>query len=111
MATGQAKPGEDVKIYQQIGESVTAMLQIGALLRVYVPVTLLLVEVAAGRMDGFWQFGQVRVGLLAGALMVEEAGGTVSDARGAPWTTASEDFLATAPGIHKAATNVLSKIA
>jgi myo-inositol-1(or 4)-monophosphatase len=45
---------------------------------VSVPVTLLLFEIAAGHMDAFWQFGQVRVGLLPGALLVEEAGGTVA---------------------------------
>ena len=108
MATGQAKPREESAIYRQIGQSVTAILECGSLLRVSVPATLLLVEVARGRMDGFWQFGQVRVGLLAGALLVEEAGGLISDVHGHPWTTSSSDFLATAPAIHAQAVKVLS---
>lgn len=108
VATGQAKPVEAIEIYRQIGQSVTAMLQGALVVRVSVPVTLLLLELAAGRMDAFWQYGQVRVGLLPGALLVEEAGGTITDIQGRPWTTASEGFLATAPGLHAAAVKTLS---
>jgi myo-inositol-1(or 4)-monophosphatase len=108
VGTGQAKPGEAIEIYRRIGLSVTAMLQGALLVRVSVPVTLLLLQLAAGRMDAFWQYGQVRVGLLPGALLVEEAGGTVTDIQGRPWSTTSENFLATAPGIHAAAVKVLA---
>jgi predicted dinucleotide-binding enzyme len=59
--------------------------------------------VAAGQIDGFWQYTDVRSGLAAGALLVSEAGGVVTDTRGRPWTLASEDFLACAPGVHREA--------
>ena len=62
-------------------------------------------------MDAFWQFSDVRSGLVAGALLVAEAGGTVTDLAGEPWSTASGDFLAAAPGIHAAALKVLAPIA
>jgi myo-inositol-1(or 4)-monophosphatase len=110
VGTGQAKPGEDGDTFRRIGQSVTAMLEAGLVLRVSVPATLQLVHIAAGRMDVFWQYSQVRSGLVAGALLVEEAGGAISDTHGRPWRLGSEDFLASAPGLHSAAVEVLSGI-
>ncbi|WAP53781.1 inositol monophosphatase family protein [Streptomyces sp. S465] len=109
--TGQARPGEDAHTFRRIGASVTQMLINGLVVRVSVPATLQLIHVAAGRMDAFWQFSDVRSGLMAGALLVAEAGGAVTDTHGNPWTAASPDFLAAAPGIHAAAVAVLSPIA
>ncbi|MEU3370621.1 inositol monophosphatase family protein [Streptomyces sp. NPDC006660] len=109
--TGQAKPGEDEHTFRRIGDSVTAMLVNGLVVRVSVPATMQLIHVAAGRTDAFWQFSDVRSGLVAGALLVAEAGGTVTDLAGEPWSTASGDFLAAAPGIHAAALKVLAPIA
>ncbi|MEU8775473.1 inositol monophosphatase family protein [Streptomyces sp. NPDC048606] len=109
--TGQARPGEDERTYRRIGDSVTAMLLSGLVVRVSVPATMQLIHVAAGRTDAFWQFSDVRSGLVAGALLVSEAGGTVTDLAGEPWSTAGRDFLAAAPGIHAAALKVLSPLA
>ncbi|MBP2049843.1 fructose-1,6-bisphosphatase/inositol monophosphatase family enzyme [Streptomyces griseochromogenes] len=111
IGTGQAKPGEDEDTLRRIGESVTAMLVNGLVVRVSVPATMQLIHVAAGRVDAFWQFSDVRSGLVAGALLVSEAGGTVTDLAGGPWSTGSRDFLAAAPGIHAGALEVLSPIA
>jgi myo-inositol-1(or 4)-monophosphatase len=107
VATGQARPGEDAETLARMTGSVGTMLGQALLVRMSVPATLELVEVAAGRMDGFWQFSQVRSGLAAGALLMQEAGGIVSDTQGRPWTFASEDFLAAAPGVHAAAVAAL----
>lgn len=110
VGTGQARPGEDEATFRRIGASVTAML-IGALVvRVSVPATLQLIQVAAGRTDVFWQFSDVRSGLLAGALLVAESGGTVTDTHGEPWSLTSRDFLAAAPGVHAEAVEVLSSL-
>jgi myo-inositol-1(or 4)-monophosphatase len=111
IGTGQAKPGEDERTFRRIGDSVTAMLINGLVVRVSVPATMQLIHVAAGRMDAFWQFSDVRSGLVAGALLVSEAGGTVTDLAGEAWNTGSRDFLAAAPGLHAAALKVLSPIA
>ncbi|OQR64591.1 3'(2'),5'-bisphosphate nucleotidase CysQ [Streptomyces maremycinicus] len=111
IGTGQAKPGEDERTFRRIGESITAMLINGLVVRVSVPATLLLIHVAAGGMDAFWQFSDVRSGLVAGALLVSEAGGVVTDLAGEPWSTGSRDFLAAAPGLHGAALDVLSPLA
>ncbi|MCY0946121.1 inositol monophosphatase family protein [Streptomyces antarcticus] len=111
VGTGQAKPGEDKDTYRRIGESVTALLTGALVVRVSVPATMQLIHVAAGRMDAFWQFSDVRSGLVAGALLVSEAGDTVTDLAGEPWSTDSQDFLAAAPGIHAAALDILSPLA
>ncbi|MGB8941018.1 MAG: inositol monophosphatase family protein [Streptomyces sp.] len=111
VGTGQAKPGEDKDTYRRIGDSVTAMLTGGLVVRVSVPATMQLIHVAAGRMDAFWQFSDVRSGLVAGALLVTEAGGTVTDLAGEPWSAGSRDFLAAAPGVHAAALEILTPIA
>ncbi|WP_331769318.1 3'(2'),5'-bisphosphate nucleotidase CysQ (plasmid) [Embleya sp. NBC_00888] len=108
VGTGQAKPGEDEEALRRMGATVTAMLLNALVVRVSVPATLQLIHVASGRMDAFWQFSDVRSGLLPGALLVSEAGGTVTDTRGEPWSPASDDFLAAAPGLHAQAVDALS---
>lgn len=110
VGTGQAAPGESAEVFDRIGTSVAAMLNHAMVLRVSVPATMQLIQVAAGRMDAFWQFSQVRSGLLAGALIVSESGGIVSDTRGRPWRLDSPDFLATTPGLHPATVQVLSTV-
>ena len=110
VGTGQARPGESTKTFERIGLSMTAMLNQALVVRASVPATLLLVHVAAGRMEAFWQFSQVRSGLLAGALLVSEAGGIVTDVCGKPWNLSSPNFLAAAPAMHPAAVTVLSSI-
>lgn len=110
VGTGQARPGEDAVTHRRIGDSVTAMLQRALVVRVSVPATWQLIQLAAGRTDVFWQFSQVRSGLLAGALLVEEAGGVLSDTQGKCWTLSSTDFAAAAPGLHACAVEVLSVI-
>ncbi len=110
VGTGQAKPGEDAETFRRLSESAAAMLESALVIRVSVPATLQLIHVAAGRMDVFWQFSQVRSGLLAGALLVQEAGGVVTDTYGRPWSLASPDFLAAAPAVHAAAVEVLAAI-
>ena len=110
IGTGQAGPDEGKETYRRIGQSVSAMLGSALVLRVSVPATLQLIQVAAGRMDVFWQYSQIRSGLLAGALLVAEAGGAITDTRGNRWTLASEDFLAAAPQLHAGAVDVLSTI-
>jgi myo-inositol-1(or 4)-monophosphatase len=108
VATSQARPDEDERIVRRTGDSITAMLRGALVVRTSVPATLHLLNVAAGRIDAFWQFGGARADLLPGALLVAEAGGQISDAAGRPWTPASESFLAAAPGVHAQAVEALS---
>jgi myo-inositol-1(or 4)-monophosphatase len=109
--TGQAVPDEGSTVYNCIGRSVSAMLEAALVVQVSVPATLQLLQVAAGHQDLFWQYSQVRSGLLAGALLVAEAGCSVTDLNGAPWHLDSGDFLACAPDLLQQAVSVLSPIA
>lgn len=107
VATSQARPDEDERVVQRAGHSIGAMLRDALVVRTSVPATLHLLDVAAGRVDAFWQFAGARADLLPGALLVTEAGGRVSDTDGGVWTPASESFLAAAPGVHAAAVATL----
>ncbi|MFH8395404.1 inositol monophosphatase family protein [Streptomyces sp. NPDC018036] len=109
VATSQARPDEDEAIVRRVGSSITAMLLDALVVRTSVPATLHLLNVAAGRIDAFWQFAGARADLLPGALLVTEAGGRISDAEGRPWTPESESLLAAAPGVHNAAVATLSR--
>lgn len=103
VGTGQARPGEGSAVYAAIGASIHAMLNAALLVRMAVPATFEIVEVASGRMDAFWQYSQVRSGLAAGVLLVTEAGGVATDTYGQAWNFASKDILLAAPGVHAAA--------
>lgn len=109
-ATGQARPGESKETHRLIGASVTAMLDAALVVRVTVPATFQLMNVAGGHIDGFWQHSQVRSGLAAGALMVAEAGGSTTDIHGTPWSLESTGFLATNFKLQAAAAAVLGKV-
>ncbi|MEV8034959.1 inositol monophosphatase family protein [Streptomyces sp. NPDC086182] len=109
VATSQARPDEDEATVRRIGSSITAMLLDALVVRTSVPATLHLLNVAAGRIDAFWQFAGARADLLPGALLVAEAGGRISDAEGRPWTPESESLLAAAPGVHADAVATLSR--
>jgi myo-inositol-1(or 4)-monophosphatase len=61
-----------------------------------------LAYVAAGRMDGFWEFGLSPWDIAAGSLLVLEAGGLVSDVRGSEEYLANGDIIAGNPKIFKA---------
>ena len=56
--------------------------------------------VAAGRYDGFWERGLSPWDLAAGALIVKEAGGTVTDLDGGGRWLASGDILAANDALH-----------
>ncbi len=60
-----------------------------------------LAYVAAGRLDGFWEFGLSDWDTAAGALIVKEAGGMVSDIKGNQYTGDSASILAANPGVFK----------
>lgn len=108
VSSGQASPGESKATRTKMIRSAEALLDKALLVRLSVPSTLELVDVAAGRLDAFWQHGSVRAGLLGGALLVREAGGIVTDLTGVHWGAASADFLACPPTLHPAMLDVLS---
>ncbi len=67
-----------------------------------------LAYVAAGRMDGFWEFGLNPWDTGAGYLLVEEAGGRVSDIQDGPYSGFEPSILATNAHIHDSLIELLS---
>ncbi len=67
-----------------------------------------LAYVAAGRFDGFWEIRIHNWDIAAGSLLVEEAGGKVTDVRGGPdFISAAPSILATNSRIHRQMLSIL----
>lgn len=69
-----------------------------------------LAGVAAGRFDGFWEFGLKPWDTAAGVLLIEEAGGRVSDFSGKPYKLGGAVIFATNGLIHEEARAVALEI-
>ena len=67
-----------------------------------------LCAVAAGRLDAFFQLGLSPWDVAAGALIVEEAGGMVTDYRGGPFRIEGRQLLASNVKLHRSILDVLS---
>ena len=65
--------------------------------------------VAAGRLDGFWEVNLHPWDMAAGVLLVQEAGGTVSDFQGKPLSIYGKKVVASNGVIHPAMLGVLQK--
>jgi len=60
-----------------------------------------LAYVAAGRLDGFWEFGLSPWDIAAGALLIKEAGGLVGDIKGGENYLTTGDIIAGNPKVFK----------
>jgi myo-inositol-1(or 4)-monophosphatase len=67
-----------------------------------------LAHVACGRLDGFWEIGLNRWDVAAGCLLIEEAGGLVSDFDNGQNFLESGNIIAGNPKIHPQMFNVIS---
>ena len=63
--------------------------------------------VAMGRFEGFWEFGLQPWDVCAGALILEEAGGKVSDWDNSPMPFSGDRVLATNGFIHEEMKDIL----
>jgi myo-inositol-1(or 4)-monophosphatase len=104
--TGQAEAGQ-TGTYARIGSSVSAMLGQALLVRMAVPSTFLLLQLAEGQSDVFWQYAPSLPGIAAGLLMVTEAGGVASRLDGTTWQLGAADILLTTPALQDAAVAAL----
>ena len=109
VTTGQAEAGQTLT-YRRFGDAITSMMSRALLVRATVPSTFPLLLVASGHYDVFWQYEPVLPGIAAGALLITEAGGIVSDTHGHPWQPGSPDFLTASPRLHAAAVEALSTV-
>jgi len=65
---------------------------------------------AAGRFDGFWELKLHPWDVVAGSLMVTEAGGKVTDFQGGPFDVYSEEIVATNGLIHQEMLQAIQEI-
>ena len=61
-----------------------------------------LAYVAAGRLDGFWEFGLSKWDIAAGSLMIQEAGGIIDDMNGQQKYLDNGNVIAAPPNVFKA---------
>jgi myo-inositol-1(or 4)-monophosphatase len=59
-----------------------------------------LAYVACGRLDGFWEFGLLPWDMAAGVLLIQEAGGMVTDLEGGDKFLETGNLLAASPKLH-----------
>ena len=71
-----------------------------------------LAYVAAGRLDGYWEYKLSSWDVAAGVLLVREAGGEVTDLEGKPFQlTRAPELIASNGRIHEQMLNVLAEVA
>ncbi|MFM8270469.1 MAG: inositol monophosphatase family protein [Pseudomonadota bacterium] len=85
---------EEMKIFHRLNEKVLAVRRPGS-------AALDLACVAAGRFDGFWERGLSSWDVAAGILLVEEAGGKVTDYSGRKTNLFGSEIVASNRRIHK----------
>ncbi len=66
--------------------------------------------IACGRFDGYWEFGLKPWDIAAGALIIKEAGGEVTDTNGNQLDLFGEDILASNGKIHKEMIRTFAKL-
>ena len=99
---GQSDPEKWAKIYLALAPHVAGIRRFGS-------AALDLAWVAAGRMDGFWEDELQPWDTAAGLLLVREAGGFVTDYRGADRALERGEFLAGSSSIHSKLQKLVGK--
>ncbi|HUF48725.1 MAG TPA: inositol monophosphatase family protein [Vicinamibacterales bacterium] len=94
------KPARQVEVFAAFLREARAVRRLGS-------AALDLCYIAAGRFDGFWEDGLQAWDVAAGALIVEEAGGRVTDFAGAPLDLASGRIVASNGAAHDAMRRVI----
>jgi myo-inositol-1(or 4)-monophosphatase len=64
------------------------------------PTSLQIAYVACGRLDAFYEHGSDGFNCIGPSLLVREAGGVVTDSRGAPYGVRSDGIVLAPPGVH-----------
>ena len=68
-----------------------------------------LCHVACGRLDGYWELDLESWDMAAGALIVQEAGGLVTQVDGKPYSHLQRSVLASNGHLHQAMLDVLKR--
>jgi myo-inositol-1(or 4)-monophosphatase len=65
-------------------------------------------HVAAGRADGFWEFGLKPWDMAAGVVILAEAGAAVTGIDGEPWSVESAGIITANPTLHAAMVEIVT---
>lgn len=98
------RPDQDVKTYL---ETLKAFIKDTAGVRRAGSAALDLAYVAAGRLDGFWEFGLNAWDMAAGIVLIQEAGGLVGDFSGGHHHMQSGNIVTGNPKVFKAMVQIL----
>ena len=97
-------PGSQVSVFAAFLREAQAVRRLGS-------AALDLCYVAAGRFDGYWESKIQPWDIAAGALLVTEAGGTVTGANGRPFDVFQGHVLASNGRVHRAMLDVIQRAA
>ena len=64
------------------------------------PTSWQIADVAAGRLDAFWEHGRDDTNLLPGLLLARESGAIVTDVHGAAWRPGMDSIVVAGPALH-----------
>lgn len=92
-ARAQELTAESNRVLAQVMPKALAVRMLGA-------VSLQIAYVACGRVDGYWELGSDMTDWAAGALLVREAGGEVTDGHGEAFTWGCSGIIATNSPLH-----------
>ncbi|BCY09789.1 inositol monophosphatase family protein [Actinoplanes sp. L3-i22] len=92
--------GAQPEAVRAAGRSLSAVLLAAGAVRNLGPTSWQLADVAAGRLDGFWEYGHDDTNVLPGVLLARESGATVTDAAGAPWRVGADSIVVAGPALH-----------
>jgi len=106
---GTGMPYTDWSYLQPYLDSLGVVMQRCAGIRRAGAAALDLAFVAAGWLDGFWEKNLHPWDVGAGSLLVQEAGGTVSDFSGGPDFIGARQMVAGTPGVHRELVDILSR--
>ncbi|MFJ4918841.1 inositol monophosphatase family protein [Streptomyces sp. NPDC088725] len=105
VTTSQA--GGTADLNRRTAAAINTMFDHALAVRQTVPSTFPLLAVAAGHHDLFWRFGPDLPAVAPGALIAAQAGATVTDLHGNPWTAGSTDIVVAPPALHPTALALL----
>ncbi|MBM2829432.1 MAG: Inositol-1-monophosphatase [Gammaproteobacteria bacterium] len=104
---GTGFPFKEQQRFEQYLDTFRALSSLTAGIRRAGSAALDLAYVACGRLDGFWEFGLEPWDIAAGALLIEEAGGMISDISGEEDYLNVGDILCGNPQVYKDLVKVL----
>ncbi|MFF2911205.1 inositol monophosphatase family protein [Paenibacillus sp. NPDC057934] len=95
-----SNPAKEPDISELTVRGITRFMSKTVAVKMLGAVSLQLAYVASGRLDGYFEFGDDYYDWLAGSLLVQEAGGTITDGQGGPFTWGTSGIITANTSLH-----------